>query len=51
MSYLHAISPALSKESLSIPPDLTALKGKTVLLTGGASGLGAAVARRLGEAG
>ncbi|MCJ1247883.1 hypothetical protein MMC30_005098 [Trapelia coarctata] len=51
MSYLHPISPALSKEALNTPPDLTNLKGKTVLLTGGASGLGAAIARRLGEVG
>jgi len=51
MSYLHPISPALTKEDLNTPPDLTPLKGKTVLLTGGASGLGAAIARRLGEVG
>lgn len=51
MSYLHPLSPALTAESLRQTPDLTSLRGKTVLLTGGASGLGAAIARRLGEAG
>lgn len=40
--------PDLSKSAL---PDLISLRGKTAVVTGGARGIGLAIARRLGEAG
>ncbi|MCJ1455993.1 hypothetical protein MMC28_006350 [Mycoblastus sanguinarius] len=44
-------STRVDTETLNTEPDVSSLKGQTVLVTGGASGLGAAVSRRFAEAG
>ena len=51
MLYLHPLSSPVPREAFDKAPDVSQLKGRNVLVTGGASGLEAATAKRLGEMG
>jgi len=51
MSHPLQVSATAGKADFSRPINVSALKGKSVLVTGGASGLGAAFVRGFAEAG